>query len=239
MLALILVWPLGVLMLFIAYGGREYTVSKIASGTCEISTFSLSWASIIFSFFFFGYILIHGITMAVTFLISEKDCNWNGSYGFLPNVGLGLTGIFSISLVIGADMLVCITTKIPDQAFPVPNYVFILLNYGTFKCFNDNTVKRLAVKLSVCSVILAFLAFSGFHLPIVLLAILAAPYRIAFLFLSMVLFAISIVALIAAVMSIDQVFVSDYRVAITGKIGCKQCLSWLYTFKLSLFGLAF
>ena len=236
-IAVALIWPLGVIMLFITCGGREFIVSKLISGTCEIPTFGLSWALIIFSFIYSFYIIIHDGLVALTFLLSESKCYRHGSNGFLPKGGIGAISSFLFGLAF--CLILCLTTNTPNKALPVPKSIFVFINFVTFKYFRIETIKKVTAKLGTWILMLAFIEFTGYHLPIILMAILANPYRNTFLIISIISFSISFLALLVAVISIDQVFVSDDRVSVTGKYGCRQCLSWLYISILCLCGATF
>ena len=74
-IVLILVWPLAIAIIFVINRARETIVHKIITGGSGISTFSLTWAVVIFSILLFIYMLVHDGTVAATLLVSEINCH--------------------------------------------------------------------------------------------------------------------------------------------------------------------
>ena len=236
--ALSLFWPLGIVILVIKCRIRETITSQITTGVSEIPTFSVTWAIITFSIFFYIYMIIHNTAMALTFLLSELHCHHeNGTNGIIPKVGIGMCIALFLSVVL--TIAVSTSTKFPNQIGPVPKCALTLCTLVTFKCVSYNRLSKFILHFGIWIVINAFVMCVCYHLPMMFVAILTDPYRHTFIMASIFLFATSTITFTAAVFSIDQVFVSDCRVSIPCKIGIRQGLYWLYITTLSIFGATF
>ena len=232
--AVLCFWPLAIAILIVKYRVREYIIAHITNGASDISTFSITWSTVLFAILFDFYLIIHFWALGFTFVKSEVGCY--GSSKKLPSIGICIPFVLGMNIAIG--LFLTLTAKIsnPSSNLPIPRFLLVSFNILTLKCFSFNAIKKSTNKLGIWITIHTITTYVCYHVPMVLIALLSDPYRNAFIMMSFALCAACIIAFIAAVISIDQVYASDCRVAVTGKVGCRQCLAWLYIFTLFLLG---
>ena len=234
--AMLLIWPMAILFIFISCKVREAIVTLITSFASETPTFSFIWAIATFSAFFFVFILIHDGAVGATFLKSEANC-YHSSEGYIPKVGLSTP--ISLLIALFSSMVASVTVKLPQNNMPIPNIVYQTFRVGTICLISPEKLKRIIMKICIWSVINAVNVYVCYHLPVTMIAILTDPYRNTFFLTAIALLAATLIFFTSAIFSLDQIFVQDCRVIVPSSIGWRRCCSWLYITIICLFGSTF
>ena len=225
-------WPLIVSILFLK--NRHSIIRQLTLISARPPTFSTAWGVILSAVILLVYIILNGFALGFAVLHTEMTCYKKGHRPMY--LGLGIL-IATVSIIITSIVIIA-ASKLPTN-IPVPKFLTFFWRITTFYCLSEKAAQRITILLGVWSVIGASLGYLCFHLPSTILALLTDPYRNGFIISSITILVGGLASLLAAFVSLDQIFIADYRVAIHWRAGLKRCLSWLFLMTLALCGATF
>ena len=199
----------------------------------NVSSFSIFWGISLFSVIFTSLYNIKAILFAFAIIQVNWNCYELGNFEHV----FGISYLMFAVVVFALSIVFTLKLDIPHH-LSAPQSIMNLLRCVTCNVFRAEKVNRIVLKLAIWSII-ALLGITFCQVSITLLTVLTDPYRNGFLCASIMLLACGVTSLFAALFSLDQIFITDYRVAINCKAGLKRCLSWLFLMTVSLSGAMF
>ena len=225
-------WPLTVFILLCK--NSNYIILLIEKAATRPPTFSTAWGVILSAVILLVYMTLTGFTLGFAVLHTEMACYKKGYFD--KKLGPGI--LIAVASNIIMYITIIATSKLPTN-IPVPKCLTFFLRITTFYCLSEKAAQRIIILLGVWSVIGVSLGYLCLHLSFAILAVLTDPYRNGFIISSITILVGGLASLLAAFVSLDQIFIADYRVAIHWRAGLKRCLSWLFLMTLALCGATF